>query len=124
MDRKSVLWIKINSRLSTIYHGYIIPRQQKDYRTYLQASDELFFTELNFYPQNRIFIHTNLFLSTKSYKITTWWQFIVCVPFPDDRESRIMHLQASCELFSTESNFYPQSSIFIHISYNSYPQDW
>ena len=83
---------------------------------------------MNDFSQNWIFIHRTEFLSTPTYfcpwnhNITTWWQFIVCVPFPDDREPRIMHLQASCELFSTESNFYPQSSIFIHISYNSYPQ--
>ena len=93
-----------------------------------KTTELIYKPQMNDFSQNWIFIHRTEFLSTPTYfcpwnhNITTWWQFIVCVPFPDDREPRIMHLQASCELFSTESNFYPQSSIFIHISYNYYPQ--
>ena len=93
--------------LSTIYHVYIIHRQQKDYRTHLQASDELFSTELNFYPQNRIFIHTNLFLSTKSYKIATWSCAYHSRSIPDGRESRVC-------IYKHQANYFPQNRIFIH----------
>ena len=90
-----------------------------------KTTEPIYKPQMNYFPQNWIFIHRIEFLSTPTY---------FCpqnhTKLPPDRVRTIpgrqrvssMHLQASGELFSTESNFYPQSSIFIHISYNSYPQ--
>ena len=92
---------------STIYHVYVIPRQHKDYRTYLQASDELFSTELNFYPQKRIFIHTNLFLTTKSYTLPPGGSLSCAY------HSRTIESLELC-IYKHHANYFPQNRIFIH----------